>query len=195
MTKQAPVTQLSNIVRKARKSKGLTLEKLAERSGVSKSMLSQIERGTVSPTFTVLWNLTQSLGIELASLDQSGQSDKVIEHLQAYSTPTKTSADGKCVLRMLTPGRTVLPIEWYQLSMQPGGKLASAPHAPGTYEHLTCTAGELMVSSADVEAMAKEGDTVRYHADVEHSISNHGDCVALAILVVALPAQYASQTL
>ena len=66
-----PRPALDVIVREARKAGGLTLEQLAEKSGVSKSMLSQIERGIVSPTFSVLWNLTQSLGIDLSVLDQS----------------------------------------------------------------------------------------------------------------------------
>lgn len=52
-----PPPHLGEMVRKARKEQGLTLEMLAERCGVSKSMLSQIERGAVNPTFTLVWNL------------------------------------------------------------------------------------------------------------------------------------------
>ena len=187
---QPPKPKLDVIVRDARKSSGLTLEQLAEKSGVSKSMLSQIERGTVSPTFTVLWNLTQSLGIDLAVLDQSANEHHIIEHTHAYSTPSKGSVDGKCTLRMLTPNRTVLPIEWYQLVIKPGGILTSEPHIAGTYEHLTCTNGRLQVQSGDLNAIAETGDTVRYRADLPHSIQNIGEKEAEGFLVVALPAQY-----
>lgn len=186
----SPKPALDAIVRKARKDSGLTLEQLAEKSGVSKSMLSQIERGMVSPTFTVLWNLTQSLGIDLAVLDQSANERNIIEHTHAYSTPSKSSADGKCTLRMLTPNRTVLPIEWYQLTAQVGGVLTSAPHAAGTYEHLTCVRGRLQVQSGDLSAIAETGDTVRYRADLPHSIQNIGADTAEGFLVIALPAQY-----
>lgn len=181
---------LDLIVREARKASGLTLEQLAEKSGVSKSMLSQIERGTVSPTFSVLWNLTQSLGIDLSALDQSASDRNIIEHTRSYSTPSKGSVDGKCTLRMLTPNRTVLPVEWYQLKIAQEGVLDSDPHAAGTYEHLTCTHGNLQVQSGELTATAETGDTVRYRADVPHSIRNVGKHEAEAFLVVALPAQY-----
>lgn len=187
---QSPRPELDVIVREARKASGLTLEQLAEKSGVSKSMLSQIERGTVSPTFTVLWNLTQSLGIDLAVLDQSANERNIIEHTHAYSTPSKGSVDGKCTLRMLTPNRTVLPIEWYQLNIAPGGVLTSEAHAAGTYEHLTCTRGRLQVESGNLTAIAETGDTLRYRADLPHSIRNMGEDEAEGFLVVALPAQY-----
>jgi len=176
MRNQAPPKPaLDVIVREARKAGGLTLEQLSEKSGVSKSMLSQIERGTVSPTFSVLWNLTQSLGIDLSMLDQSASDRNIIEHTHSYSTPSKGSVDGKCALRMLTPNRTVLPVEWYQLTIAPDGVLQSEPHAAGTYE-LTAT--------------AETGDTVRYRADLPHSIQNVGKLEAEGLLVVALPAQY-----
>ena len=181
---------LDVIVREARKAAGLTLEQLAEKSGVSKSMLSQIERGTVSPTFSVLWNLTQSLGIDLSALDQSASDNNIIEHTRSYSTPSKGSVDGKCTLRMLTPNRTVLPVEWYQLTIAPNGVLPSEPHAAGTYEHLTCTRGSLQVQSGELTANAETGDTVRYRADLPHSIRNVGKHEAEGFLVVALPAQY-----
>jgi len=185
-----PKPELDVIVREARKAAGLTLEQLAEKSGVSKSMLSQIERGTVSPTFSVLWNLTQSLGIDLSVLDQSASDRNIIEHTRSYSTPSKGSVDGKCTLRLLTPNRTVLPVEWYQLSIAADGVLDSEPHAAGTYEHLTCTRGSLLVQSGELTATAGTGDTVRYRADVPHSIRNTGRQEAEGFLVVALPAQY-----
>jgi len=185
-----PKPPLDVIVRDARKASGLTLEQLAEKSGVSKSMLSQIERGTVSPTFSVLWNLTQSLGIDLSMLDQSASDRNIIEHTRSYSTPSKGSVDGKCTLRMLTPNRTVLPVEWYQLTIAPDGVLDSEPHVAGTYEHLTCIRGSLQVQSGELNATAETGDTVRYRADLPHSIQNVGKREAEGFLVVALPAQY-----
>jgi len=74
---------LGDIVRASRKEKELTLEKLSILSGISKSMLSQIERGTVSPTFSVVWNLTQCLGIDLSVLGESATTDNLITHTPA----------------------------------------------------------------------------------------------------------------
>lgn len=185
-----PLPHLGEIVRNARKDKNLTLEKLAVLCGISKSMLSQIERGTVSPTFTVVWNLTQSLGIDLSALGESATTGNIINHIPAYSTPVKGSEDELCTLRMLNPLRTVLPMEWYELIAEPGGVLGSVAHAHGTFEHLSCISGTLQVKAGDLTAVAHAGDTVRYHADQPHSIENIGDDTARGFLVIGLPSQY-----
>jgi len=188
-----PLPHLGEIVKTARKDKNLTLEKLALLCGISKSMLSQIERGTVSPTFTVVWNLTQSLGIDLSVLGESATTDNIITHVPAYSTPVKGSEDERCTLRMLNPLRTILPMEWYELIAESGGVLESVAHAHGTFEHLSCISGTLQVKAGELSAVAHAGDTVRYRADQPHSIHNIGDGPATAFLVVGLPSQYNTQ--
>ncbi len=189
-----PPPQLGAIVRKARKQHRLTLEQVSERSGVSKSMLSQVERGTVNPTFAVVWNLMQSLGLDMADLTETIQAETpVIEHSHAYSTPTRKSRDGLVTLQMLSPYRTVLPIEWYEMRMEPGGILASDHHAMGTYEHLTCLDGSVAVEVADTRVEARAGDTLRYQADRAHQIINTASGPTRAILLVALPQQYDAQ--
>jgi transcriptional regulator with XRE-family HTH domain len=52
----------------ARKARGLSLDAVAKLSGVSRSMVSQIERGESSPTVATLWNLTQALQVDFAGL-------------------------------------------------------------------------------------------------------------------------------
>lgn len=178
---------IGQLVRQTRKGLGLTLESLAERSGVSRSMLSAIERGTVNPTFSIVWSLTQALGIDLASLEGGRQHDEPIEHVHSYSTPVRRSADGLCALSMLSPRRTVLPVEWYLLTMRPGGILASRAHAAGTFEHLTCLKGTLSVTVDDRTVRAEAGDTLRYRADRAHRIDNIDGGDTEALLLVAQP--------
>ena len=181
---------IGQLVRQARKNRGLTLEGVAERSGVSRSMLSAIERGTVNPTFSIVWALTQALGLDLASLEGGPARDEPIEHIHSYSTPVRRSADGKCSLSMLSPRRTVLPVEWYRLIMEPGGSLDSKPHAAGTFEHLTCLSGALSVTVDGRTVKAAAGDTLRYRADRAHCIDNTGKGESQALLLVAQPQLY-----
>ena len=178
------------IVQTERKKLGLTLVQLSERSGVSKSMLSAIERGNVNPTFAVVWALTQALGLDMRNFAAISPPQAVVEHMHNYSTPMKHSADRLCELRLLSPIRSVLPMEWHELTCQPGGALRSNAHAPGTYEHLTCLEGEMTVEVGDVSVSGRAGDTLRYYADQPHAIINAGDSVLRAVLVVALPSQY-----
>lgn len=169
-----------------RKARGLTLDELSERSGISKSMLSQIERGQANPTFGTLWNITQSLGLELSELVEAGarKPAAAIERLAANLTPTINSKDGTCVLRILSPGGTAGQMEWYELAIEPGGRLESEPHGAGAMEHLSCLAGRLTVRSEGATQDLAAGDTVRYRGDAAHAILNPGRQPARALLVV-----------
>lgn len=189
-----PPPRLGETVRAARKANRLTLEQVSERSGVSKSMLSQVERGTVNPTFSVVWNVMQALGLDLADLMEEAPDPgvPVIEHTHGYSTPTRKSRDGLVSLSLLSPYRTVLPMEWYEMRLDPGGELVSDAHAAGTYEHLTCLDGAVAVTVGDTKVEGRAGDTLRYRADRPHTIANTAATPSRAILVVALPQQYSA---
>ena len=99
--------QIGPTLRRHRKSRGLTLEDLAELSGVSKSMLSQIERGQANPTLAVLWSLTRALKLDFADLLEGAGArhldDEAIEVTSDAHTPQIRSADGLCRLRILSP--------------------------------------------------------------------------------------------
>jgi quercetin dioxygenase-like cupin family protein len=151
-------------------------------------MLSQIERGAANPTFATLWNIAHALGLEIGSLvagarprDEMGQN---VETMRAHYTPTLQSANGQCVLRILSPVATASELEWYQLEMDKGGRLESEKHAVGTLEHLTCLNGSIRIESGGVEQRLSKGDTARYRADAPHAIENVGKSRAVALLVV-----------
>ncbi len=188
-----PVPPIGNTLRSVRRQRRLTLEELAKRSGVSKSMLSQIERGLVNPTLSVLWHLTSALGIEIGDLLSNAaisQRQGVTEHLKAYSTPTMASADGLCSLRILSPARTILPLEWYELTFQPGGVLASKGYEPGTFLHLSTLDGELRLELGARELLIERGDTLRFAGDQEHRVCNRSTEPVMALLITALPGTY-----
>jgi transcriptional regulator with XRE-family HTH domain len=169
-----------------RKQQGLSLDDLAATSKVSRSMLSQVERGLANPTFATLWALTQALGIDISQLigDAADARDQQIEVIEAHNIPRIQSADGHCTLRILSPPETTGEAEWYWLEIEPGASLTSQPHTAGCREHLSIIDGEAMVISAEVQQKAGAGATLRYRADVPHSISNAGKGRLQALLVV-----------
>jgi transcriptional regulator with XRE-family HTH domain len=169
-----------------RKKQHLSLQELAARSGVSKSLLSQIERGEANPTFATLWHLTRALELEFSDLIsmQSRVGRGMIEAIPANLIPEIRTEDGLCVLRILGPTHTVGTMEWYDLTVAPRGALVSRPHAKGATEHLSVRDGVLKVSSGDEEQILSAGMTGRYAADVPHAIRNAGKKPASALLVV-----------
>jgi len=178
--------QIGPIIQRHRKSRGLTLEQLAAVSGVSKSMLSQIERGQANPTFGVLWSLTRALKIELSDLLEGSTVPHVgtIELVTAAYTPEIKSPDGLCRLRILGPPQLAGDTEWYEVDIEPLGSLDSEAHPRGAMEHFTAFTPGLQVTSGTATQMLKAGETARYPADVRHRITNTTTKHAKGVVVV-----------
>jgi len=179
--------QIGPIIQRQRKLRGLTLTQFAELSGVSKSMLSLIERGQANPTFAVLWGMTRALKIEIAELldekaipAESGS----IEITSAAHTPEIRSPDGLCRLRILSPPRLAGSTEWYDVEISPNGMLDSAPHAPGAFEHFTAFTPGFEITSGSVTRTLDIGETARYAADVPHRITNRSQETIRGLMIL-----------
>lgn len=184
---QPTTPKLGAALKQRRKALGLNLNQLAELSSVSRSMLSEIERGNANPTFTSLWNITQALGVSIDELTQLSLDDQelTLEHQSIQNTPRMLSEDGGCELRALNPIATATEFEWYELVMQPGSTLNSDAHTSGTQEHLSVISGELTVELNEQRRnTATTGETLRYSADVQHRIINSAETESRGFLVV-----------
>lgn len=168
-----------------RQAQSLSLDELSRRAGVSKSMLSQIERNQANPTVAVVWRLANALRVELAELlGGERTSPPAIETVPAHGTPSMSSPDGLCQLRILGPIDLAGQFEWYELSVQPGGALESAAHEPGSREHLSVLNGSLVVNAGGASQTLSAGETARYAVDGPHAIRNDSQQPAVALLVV-----------
>ena len=172
-------------LQRLRLARGLTLEDLSRVAGVSKSMLSQIEREKANPTIAITWRLANALGVEIGELLSNHQKAvDTIRLLEAHETPTLPGTHAGYVLRILGPMELAGKYEWYELTLAPGGELASQPHDPGTTEHLTLLNGAMELEVGTAKKKVKPGATARYPADLPHAIRNPGKSEAKALLVV-----------
>ncbi|MEO0390281.1 MAG: XRE family transcriptional regulator [Pseudomonadota bacterium] len=176
----AILTLLPTRLKQARRAQGLSLDAVAKLSGVSRSMVSQIERGESSPTIATLWNLTRALQVDFAGLLDEDAGPR-IALLKAAEVPTIARGSG-CKVRILSPPEEAGAHEVYELRFDAGGSLDSQPHRRGAREHLTVITGTLQITSAGDTVTAQAGDTARYAADVPHKIS--AVTTATAFLVV-----------
>ena len=174
--------RLAASLRAARKSKGLSLDAVARLSGVSRSMVSQIERGESSPTVATLWNLTQALQVDFAGLLE-GRQTPAIEVIRAEAAPTIDGRGQGVRIRILSPAEAAGEHEVYDLAIAAGGRLDSDPHSPGCREHLTVLEGAITVVAGGEKQRLNQGDTARYFADRPHEIRAEGGA-ARAILIV-----------
>lgn len=168
-----------------RQTHGLSLDDLSRKAGVSKSMLSQIERNQANPTVALVWRLANALGVPMMELLEGRRSTvPLLDVLPAHATPSLKSPDGKCELRILGPLELAGQFEWYELIVQPGGVLESQAHETGSREHLTVLTGGLEVQAGAETTRVKHGETARYAVDVPHSIRNPAKSGATALLIV-----------
>ena len=182
------VNRLGQHLKSLRKDKNLTLVQLAHKSGVSRSLLSQLERGQANPTLGTLWNLSRALGLDMAEIVEEIETNRPeeasIEHLTADSTPHIRQAQHGVTLSILNPPTLVEQFEWYKLEIEPGGALISDPHIQGCREHLTILHGQAELTSGQQTQKLQEGDTARYRADLPHKIRCLGNEPLEALLVV-----------
>jgi XRE family transcriptional regulator, regulator of sulfur utilization len=174
--------RLAASLKEARMAKGLSLDAVARLSGVSRSMVSQIERGESSPTVATLWNLTQALQVDFAGLLEVRATPR-IDVIRAESAPVIGGRGPGVSIRILSPAESVGVHEVYDLTFAADGKLVSPPHGPGCREHLTVLEGTLDVTSGEESQRLGKGDTARYFADRPHRIETVSG-PARAILIV-----------
>ncbi|KAB0686125.1 DNA-binding protein [Burkholderia territorii] len=171
-------------IQRLRNERRLTLDDLSRAAGVSKSMLSEIERDKANPTIAVAWRLTNALGITLDELFSQPKAPEAIRVDGPHDIPTLAGHDGRYQLRVWGPIELAGKFEWYELTLPGGGALVSNAHEPGTREHLTVLQGAMEIEAAAASRRLKAGDTARYPADTPHAIRNPGKAEARALLIV-----------
>lgn len=175
---------LCSRVTELRKKNKLTLDQLAAASGVSRSMLSQIERGQANPTLAVTFRIAQAFGISIGELVDQPWASTPIEVVHGDDSNNLFRSDDECQIRTLSPLHMEKNIEFYKLRIAPKAQLNSAPHYEGTKELLTVASGSARVVSGDTERSLAKGDSAHYRADLQHTIENCGKNELVCYLVV-----------
>lgn len=175
--------QVCDRVRALRKQKGWTLEQLASLSGVSRSMLSQIERGHANPTLGVAFRVAQAFGLSLGDLVDTPNPTPQIDVIRADDQTYWFRDDDDCRIRTLSPLPLEKDVEFYEIRLQPGKELESAPHFEGTREFLVVEKGVIELTADSESQQLNRGDSAHYPADVSHRIKNIGRGEAVAFLV------------
>jgi transcriptional regulator with XRE-family HTH domain len=175
---------LGSRLKHLRAARSWSLEALANASGVSRSMLSQIEREQANPTLAVTLRIARAFGLSLGELLEAPGAGSAITVIRADDHAFHYRSDKDCRIRTLSPLNLEKDVEFYEVRLQPGGALRSSPHFEGTREFLTVQKGRVRIeSAADVEELSP-GSSASYRADVAHAIINSGKGEAVVFLIV-----------
>lgn len=176
--------QISQRVKQMRQQRTWSLEQLATASGVSRSMLSQIERNRANPTLAVTCRIAQAFGMSLAEFVEIPTASSSFHVIRADDREHLFRSDEFVEIRTLSPLNLEKDVEIYQVRLKAGGTLRSAAHFQGTREFLTVEQGRVRIQSANDTAELNKGDSTTYRADVSHAIENIGKGEATVFLVV-----------
>ncbi|GEN34918.1 MULTISPECIES: helix-turn-helix domain-containing protein [Aneurinibacillus] len=163
-------------VKNARKEQRLTLEELSERSGVSRSMLSKIEREEKNPTIQVACQIAEALHMTLSQLlgEHEKRESLFIPKDKRLVYQDEQSGFSRYLLSPSLPSRGIEFI----LNVIPPGQESGVfpPHKRGVKEYITVANGALRVILGKdlTEYDLQEGDSLYFEADVEHQFINTG---------------------
>jgi len=185
-TEQDEIPLVGANLRRLRVRRGLSLERLAQQSGVSRAMLSQIELGQSAPTINLLWKIARALGVTFSTLVSPPKGSGPIV-LREDSAKRLSSRDGSFVSRALFPFDEPRTVEFYELRLKTGGVEEADPHPPGTTENLVVAAGTVEITIDGGAQVLAQGDAILFTADVAHSYRNRGTVEAIMFLVMSYP--------
>lgn len=170
-------------LRRLRTERGLSLEKLARVSGVSRAMLGQVELGRSAPTINVMWKISRALEIPFSALISStpGGGTRVLRAAQARRL---TSHDGSFSSRGLFPFDEPPKAEFYELKLLARATELADPHPAGTMENLVVNQGAVEIELPDGKHLLGTGDAILFQADVPHVYRNVGATDAVMYLVM-----------
>ena len=158
-------------IQRIRKTQNLSIDRAAELSGVSKSMLSQIERGCVNPTISVLSKLAQGLHVPLEKLTECADEQDVALY-RTVDAPGQRLFGGKVIRYPLFPFDPDSCCESSQLDVFISGKYEPTDHIPGSRVYLTVLSGSVEVMVGEESFLLEGRDAVMYPGTAEYSYTN-----------------------
>lgn len=181
---RSQVAILAGEVYAHRKKLNLSLEALAETSGVSKSMISKIERAEAVPSTAVLSRLAEALGVTFSRL-MSPATEREVLHIPAARQPIlRDEASGflrRCISPVL-PGRG---IDWVLNTLPPRATTGEfVAHRRGVSEYIFVLKGKLSAVIGDRTIVVAEGDSLYFEADAGHAFTNIGSGPCEYFLVI-----------
>jgi rhodanese-related sulfurtransferase/transcriptional regulator with XRE-family HTH domain len=158
-------------LRALRDERSLSLDALARLTGLSRTVLGQIELGKSAPSVGVVWKIARAFDVHFSALLATSERSE-ISVLRGAAAKRLVSPDGRFSSRALFPLGNNPDAEFYELYLGPHSREDAQPHQPGTQENLVVAAGRLELYVDGKRFELGKGDAIVFQADVPHSYAN-----------------------
>ncbi len=173
-------------IKKRREALGISANDLAERSGVSRAMVSKIERLEVSPTAALLGRLCNGLGITLSSLIASAETKAGPPIARAREQPVWRDPDTGLIRTMVSPLNTGSRTEIVQVALPHSAAVKyDVMQEPHYDQHVLVLSGKLTMTFGDDVFELGVGDCIRSRFDVAHAFANRGRSACKYLVIIA----------
>ena len=172
-------------IRRLRENNKLSMDELAKLSGVSKSMLAQIERGDGNPTISTLWKISNGMKVPFDALTIRPKC--LYEIVKTSEIQPLLEDGGKVKNYSIFPDNENRRFAVYYLELDKGSYWESEPHLKGTTEFITIFTGKIEIYSDGQKFIVANGESIRFRADTIHSYKNVGNESAMLHMILFNP--------
>ena len=171
-------------VKELRRRRGLTLEDLAKRAGVSRAMISKVERGEKNPTLVVAAKVAEGLDVTISALLGVEERREIVV-IPRERRMTMRDPESGFERQLLSPTFGGRGVEFVR-NVVPHGSTSGEfpPHRRGVEEYVVVEKGRLRTFVGDEEHLLEAGDALYFEADVSHRFDNAGDGECSYYLVI-----------
>jgi transcriptional regulator with XRE-family HTH domain len=181
-----PSTAVGHRIKALRDAMGLSLRDLAERSGVSAPMLSQVERGETSPTLAVAEKIAAGLELTLSQLLRLDEGQHVAVSRAGERRRFERGGHRFEELTPPLPGqRADVSVHTLEPGASTGGREDPPMHEPGSRETAVVLNGDLALFVEGARHDLSSGDSVTFDADLPHHFENDGEEPTRFLAVIA----------
>ncbi|MCL6264468.1 helix-turn-helix domain-containing protein [Craterilacuibacter sp. RT1T] len=181
---QAISNAVATRIKAYRKTQKLSLDDLSQRTGVSKGMLVEIEKGAANPSIAILCKLAAALSMSVADIVNVAI-EPVIHLIEAKDIPTLWAGNKGGTARLLAGTTGPNMIELWRWEMHPDECFESPGHPDGTFELFHVEKGQLTLSIAQTDLIVPAGCAAVASTDKPHRYANTGDCNLVFTMTVA----------
>ena len=172
-------------IRRLREENKLSMDELSRLSGVSKSMLAQIERGDGNPTISTLWKISNGMKVPFDAL--TVRPENLYQIVKTSEIQPLLEDNGKVRNYPVFPDDENRRFAVYYLELEEGSFWESEPHLKGAAEFITVFKGQVEIYADSQPFIVGQGEGIRFRADTVHSYKNAGDGTAILHMIIYNP--------
>jgi transcriptional regulator with XRE-family HTH domain len=174
---------LGEKLKNTRNKMGLSLSEVSSMTGVSKTMLSQIERSESMPTLAVVWKIANGLKIKFETLLE--YTNKQYDVKSIDNMVPLTDNDDHLILYCIFPFSPLSGFECFYGIIKPGCNYSAVHHKNSNTEYLVVSQGEIELIIGEKTYHLKAGSAIEFDSKEEHTYINNGEVDVIAHFIIS----------